>query len=572
MVGIGPQAWLSPEASAIPSGYLPDSPSLVRELVWRRGYTVQRDADRFLNPVAYPLPAAGAYAALAVAAERIEQAIRRGEPMCVWGDFDADGQAATAVLVGGLRRLGAQVEFYIPNRTTDSHGLNAAGLESLAAAGCCLLITCDCGTNDVAMVRHAHELGIDVVITDHHQQTREIPAAVALFNSSLVDRHDPIWGVPGVAVAFLVIRELGARFGSEDIAAAELDLVALGIIADLAPHSEANRTLLAQGLPRLWRRPRPGVRALLDLVGAPCESLDTSRISYKLAPLLNAAGRLASASLGVELLLAADDSTAAAMAARLQALNQERQHLAELLEADIERKIQPWMLESPVLFVTGESWHTGLIGPAASRYASRFSRPAAIVTTIPGGSTARGSVRSHGDYDVLAALGAQSHLLLEWGGHPGAAGFSLDVSNLEAFQTGFAATIGSLSEHSRNPALTIDAIVPWSSIRATDLGTNSLYGAVAALAPFAEGNPPPVLASRDLAFVSKRAFGKDGAYADITFSDTGGAERTVKWWHHDRAWLPTGRYDVAYTMTADEWQGRTKVRLTLVAARPASAS
>jgi single-stranded-DNA-specific exonuclease len=284
--------------------------------------------------------------------------------------------------------------------------------------------------------------------------------------------------------------------------------------------------------------------------------------------LLNAAGRLADASLGVELLLAPDDASAIPLARRLRALNIERQRLTDLLEVEINSRI---LLEPPasVLFAVGNDWHLGLIGPAASRCASRYNRPAVIITTASGTSVARGSIRGNGHYDVLSALATQADILMEWGGHAGAAGFSIEDENIVEFKKGFSAAIDMATEGDRTEPLAIDAEIPWSSLNLADLGSESLYRDVSRLAPFSEGNPSPVLASRDLELTSKRPFGKDEAYADLIFADRNGRERVVKWWRHARSWRAAGRYDVAYTLAVDTWQGQSRVQLTLVAARPA---
>ncbi len=570
--GLGIQRWREPLPVTAGADFLPDTPPLLRDIVWRRGYREPERAALFLRPLDFKLPPVGAYPALAAAADRVDAALSGEEKIAVWGDFDADGQTATAVLVGCLRRLGAAVEFYIPNRVTESHGLKAEGLLALASAGCRLVITCDCGTNDVAMVDHARSLGLDVIVTDHHQQTGPVPKAVAVCNSSHVPANDPLSGVPGVAMAYMLSRELSCRHENRPAARQDLDLVALGIIADLAPHSVANRAFLVRGLRKLWREPRPGVQALLHLIGAPGETLDTSKISFKLAPLLNAAGRLADARLGVELLLADDQTTASSWAARLQALNLERQRLTEILEAEINMRRAGADLDKPVFFAVGDDWHLGLIGPAASRYASRLGKPAVIISRQSNGNLARGSVRAAGGWDVLAAVASQAHVLRDWGGHAGAAGFALDVQNIDAFSAGFMDAIDGVARNGKAAALGVDAVVPFAELELHNIGPGSLYAMVTQLAPFGEGNPQPVLATRAVHFVSSKFFGKDNAHADLTFADDSGLQRVVKSWKHEASWQPSGRYDIAYSASVDNWQGRSRVRLTLVSARPSAAS
>lgn len=570
VLGIGPQRWQMPEAVSLPGDFLRDCPRLTREVVWRRGFRTCAEAYRFLHPLEFRLPAPGTYSSLIAASDRIETALCQGEQICVWGDFDVDGQTSTALLVGALRRMGGDVRFYIPDRTTESHGLNPAGLQQIAADHCRLIVTCDCGTNDVEQVERAHELGIDVIITDHHLQTSPIPNAVAVFNSSHMDRADPIWGVTGVAMAYLVVRELYARRGTPSHAQQDLDLVALGTVADLAPTTLANRAFLARGLPVLWSHPRPGVAALLKMIGAPATPLDSTKISFKLAPILNASGRLADARLGVELLLETDCDAARARAERLYALNTERQRLAESLEHEIDAQLSGGSCDQPIVYAVGDGWHLGLIGPAASHYASLYKRPAVIVSRIPGQMFARGSVRSYGSYDVLAALAEHSGLLRNWGGHAGAAGFSLSVRDIDALGTALAGTVEERSQCDRGVELHVDSEVEWEDAESGNLSVETLHNQIVPLEPFCEGNPAPVLATLDVQLVARRPFGKTGAYADLVFQDRRGREYQVKWWRHDAEWPGRGRFDIAYTLAVETWQGRSRARLTLVAARPAA--
>jgi single-stranded-DNA-specific exonuclease len=561
--------WRTPDPLALPADFLPDYPSLTRELVWRRGYRTDSAAHLFLYPLEFHLPPPGAYPCLAAAAQRINRAINGRQRVFIWGDFDADGQTATALLVGGLRRAGADVDFYIPDRTTDSHGLHGPGIERLAAAGCALLVTCDCGTNDSTMVQQAQALGMDVVITDHHRQTGPIPAAVALCNSSLVASGDPIAGIPGVAVAYLVLREVFAQRGHPGDESVELDLVALGIVADVVGVSPIIRAFLVRGLPLLWRALRPGISALLDLVGPPASSQDTSTISYKLAPMLNAAGRLADARLGVDLLLAADQGEAVECAARLRDLNIRRQQLTTVLEAEVERQIQAQLADNCVLIATGDGWHMGLIGVAASRVAARYGRPAVVMSRIPGQSRARGSVRAGGPHDVLAALEVQAATLESWGGHQHAAGFCLEADQIETFSDAFKRAVAEQGGGEHQEALAVEADVPWSSLTEPDDGAPSVLDQVLRLAPYCAGNGEPILMSRNLRLVSRRPFGRNDAYADLVFSDDSGVARSITCWEHPAEWRGGERYDVAYTLTLDSWRGRVRPRLTLVSARPA---
>lgn len=560
--------WRIPEEATLPADYLADSPAILRRILWRRGYQEDAGARAFLDPLQFRLPELAAYPQLCAAVARVLSALEREEQICVWGDYDADGQTATALLVGALRRMGARATYHIPNRLSEARGLSVGGIDAVARAGCSLLITCDCGTNDADAVAHAAARGLDVVITDHHQQWGAIPSAVAVLNSSHLPASDPLCGLPGVAMAYLLARALLIRLDRAVETNQDLDLVALGIVADVAPATPASRAMLARGLPRLWRTRRPGLRALLDLVGARSSGMDTEAISFRLAPVLNAAGRLADAAEGVELLLAEDEARARSLALRLQLLNQERRRLSGDMEAEIGARLGAVGPEQPALIVDGQDWHPGLIGLAANALAAQYRRPAVVIARPGDGGPARGSARGHGAIDILDALTSQSHLLISAGGHPGAAGFSLDPAHIDAFRLHFLEVIAARRTAQEAPAVVVDAVVSWDAVDTTDLGPSSLYGTLQRLAPFAPGNLSPVLASFGLHLAGRR-LSTNGRHLTLTLADSSGRQHEVVWWRYDPTWQPQGRIDVAYTLSKDEWRGHTCVRLTLEAVRPA---
>ena len=560
-----------PDASPPPAAFLPDEPAILRAVLFGRGLRDPETARSFLHPLEFRFPPPQDYPQVVAAVDRLQSAIGLGEPVCVWGDYDADGQTATALLVGMLRTLGAAVSYHMPLRLTEGRGLDCSVLTELARAGCKLVLTCDCGTGDAAQVEWARDLGIDVIITDHHQQVGPLPAAIAVCNSSLLQPTDPLWGLPGVAMAYVLARALCRRFGRPTEEYGQLDLAALGIVADVAPLTPANRALLTRGLSRMWRRPRPGIRALLDLTGRPAWELDTEPISFKLAPALNAAGRLADARLGVNLLLTEDPEEARGLASQLWEVNDERKRLTTALEAELRACLAGQPTDAPAVVLSGVGWRRGLIGLAASHLMHEQGRAVVVITRETGDSLARGSVRAAGDVNVPEILAAQADLLDQWGGHRHAAGFTLPARNIEPFRERFIAAAARTSGRV-GAVLDIDAVAPWSAVGPGDVGPDSLIGALSRMAPFSEGNRPPVLACLGLRVAARRSLGTGGRHCRLVLAGPDQVRREVLWWNGDPCLLPEGRVDVAFTLSSNEWQGSTRLRLTLEGIRPHAVS
>jgi single-stranded-DNA-specific exonuclease len=559
-------AWRVAAPSDLPTAYLPEQPDLVRQIVWARGYRSPTAATLFVHPHRFRLPDLEDYPALRAAADRICAGLARGERICVWGDFDVDGQAGTAILVGVLRRLGAQVVYFMPDRLLDGHGLHSAGLAWVAAQGCTLLITCDCGANDAAAVEEAGALGIAVVITDHHEAIGVAPRAVAVCNSAVLPAGDPLRDLPGAAMAYVLARLLCARRGRPEEAHQELDLVALGIVADVAPNVPAARALLVRGLDRLWHAPRPGLQALMQVTRGPAHPYDTDYLAFQLGPALNAPGRLGDARLSVELLLAADAPVAHDLATRLAALNATRRRLQKELEAAIEALQDERDSARAALIFSGEAWHVGLIGVVASQYAERYRRPVVVIALDPDGQMARGSARGAPGLPVLAAIESQGHLLSAYGGHPGAAGFRLRRQDVAAFTEGFLRALAGQAGAPAEGAVPVDALVPWEAVAGPN-AAQALFTLLAPLAPYYSGNPAPVLASTGLRLLSLTPFGAEGQHARLLFGDSDGRVGEVTWWRYKQDLQPGRRYDVAYKLAPDEWRGQQRVRLIVEAIR-----
>jgi single-stranded-DNA-specific exonuclease len=441
----------------------------------RRGYRTPEQARAFLAAdESHPL---SAFRSMEAIVRTVSAAVSEGKRITVHGDFDVDGVCATAILVGTLRELGAECDWLIPDRMVDGYGLCAANIELLANRGTQLLLTVDCGITAVEEVELARKLGMEVVVTDHHQPGPELPDCPILHPS--LDGY-PFPDLCGTAVAWKLTSAL------RDRSSADLDLVALATVADVVPLVGENRSLVRRGLEEVRRARRPGIRALLEVAKCEPTQLDEGDLSFRLAPRINAAGRLYRADAGVELLLTEDEVRATEIAGELSRANSERRAIEREVDAAAEavlRELPEELREAPGLVVAGEDWHPGVIGIVASRLAERHHRPT-VVISLDGSGSGRGSGRGIPGFDLLAALEACSEHLSSFGGHRAAAGLELRAESLDAFRDAFAAHAASvLRPEDLRRTERIDAIVG-----GTALGLD-LAEELGDLAPFGMGNP-----------------------------------------------------------------------------------
>jgi single-stranded-DNA-specific exonuclease len=462
------------EARAL-AGELGVSEPLAVTLV-RRGYRTPEEARAFLAADESHPPSA--FSGMDLVVERLRSAIATGARITVHGDFDVDGVCATALTVATLRELGAECDWFIPNRIEDGYGLSGENVQRLAERGTGLLLTVDCGIASVEEVALARQLGMEVVVTDHHQPSERLPDCPIL--------HPEVSGYPfkalcGTAVAWKLISALG---GEE--AVGHLDLVALATVADVVPLIGENRSLVRRGLAELRRAKRPGMRALLAAAKCEPERLDETDLSFRLAPRINAAGRLYRADAGVELFLTGDARGAVAFAAEVGRANSARRATARVVDAAAEaalRELSEELRDANGLVVAGEDWHPGVVGIVASRMVERHNRPTVVISLAEDGS-GRGSGRSISGFDLLGALEACSEHLEGFGGHRAAAGLQIRAENVAAFRQAFAAHADEvLSEDDLRRTERVDAIVG-----GVGLGLD-LAEELRQLAPFGMGNP-----------------------------------------------------------------------------------
>lgn len=532
-------------------------PLLARLLV-QRGHETVAEARAFLDPAAYQPAPPAVLPDMEAAVDRLRRAIEQGELICVWGDFDVDGQTSTALLVSTLEQLGANVIYYIPNRLRESHGIRLPSLRRILAQGVDLLLTCDTGIAEHEALIAARQVGTDVIVTDHHDLADSLPPALALINPKRLAPDHPLASLPGVGVAYKLAQALLAGDQSDFL----LDLVALGIVADIAHQSGDTRYLLQKGLAVLQQTPRPGLQALLENANlAGVDRLTEEHISYWLAPRLNALGRLGDANLGVELLTTADRGRARILALQLEGFNDRRKLLVDQVAVQALGQLEdsPALADYNAIVLAAAGWHPGVIGIAASRLVDQYNRPVLLIGLQPEGM-GRGSARSVPGCDIHQAIKSQAHLLANFGGHPMAAGFSIPAQHIAAFRQGVSeALTGCRTE--ADQALMIDAQVDLSQVSATLLAT------IQRLAPFGPGNPPVQLCATGLAIVEEGIFGQTGAHRRLVVADETGCRQKAVWWGGAAERLPQGPFDLAFTLSRDDYHGPEAVQLEWLAAR-----
>jgi single-stranded-DNA-specific exonuclease len=555
---------------------------LVAEIVWQRGYRTIESARAFLDPNCYSPTLASELPDLDRAVARLREAIERQERIRVWGDFDVDGQTATSVLLLGLRELGANVDYTIPNRAEHSHGLNEPGIVRAQDEGVRVLLTCDCGVTDFEEIAFARRIGLDVIVSDHHDLARtedgtlRLPDAVAVINPRRLPDDHPLADLPGVGVAYKLIEALTddttslPNRQSSVISRPQslLDLVALGIVADLATQRGDTRYLLQRGLEQLRRAPHAGVLALMRAANIDPVSLDAEDISYQIGPRLNAAGRLASAVLSVELLTEPDWDRARDLAMQTERLNEQRKTLQRAIEAEamalLER--EPHLARQPVIVLQSETWHPSVIGVVASAIVNRYRRPAILITVRPG-EIGRGSARSVDGIDIHAAILAQGKLIEGGGGHPMAAGFSIRSENVAAFRAGVSAHVSEQWAAGRaqfaNDQLPITNYfsVAWRDVSA------ALAEQIERLAPFGAGNPRPILRSGHLRLVRVEPLGRDGQHQMLYLRDVSGNVNRVAWWRSAGQPLPEpdSELTLSFTLRRDVYNGQVRAKIEVEA-------
>lgn len=528
---------------------------LVAERLTRGGLTEPATARAFLDPAHYRAASPFELPDVTVAVERLRRAIRLGELILIWGDFDVDGQTATALLFTALQRLGANVRYHVPLRAGEGHGMHLPKLREWLAQNVRVIVTCDTGITAHAAVEVAQAAGVDVLITDHHLLGETLPKATAVINPMRLPPEHALRELPGVGVAYELIRALTDGENCDDF----LDLVALGIVADVARQVKETRYLLQRGLALARLSARPGLRALLGTAGINQLELDERDLGFTLGPRLNAQGRLGDASASVELLATNDAARAAELANQLEGMNARRKLESRFVEESAEGLLErePSLLDYAALVLAHPEWSGGVVGIVANRLADKYHKP--VVLLGEQDDLAFGSARSVPGCNITEALHACGAKLVKFGGHAMAAGLTLRREDVFEFRRLLSRTVrASLSDTSEEPTLEIDGSLKLAEV------TPALWQDLQRLAPFGNGNAPLVLASMDLRIARKKKLGRQGDHLDLIVEDAHGAQQRALWWNTDAQQLPQGCFDLAYSLTLSRYQGRSELVMEVV--------
>lgn len=542
---------------------------LIADTLARRGFTQLDEALAFLHPERYQPTSAEQLPGMQAAAERLEQALHKRERIWVWGDFDVDGQTATTILVTMLRDLGADVRYHIPVRATESHGVNLPWLEKILQQGADLLLTCDTGITAFEAVEYANQHGLDVIITDHHDlayrdEQAMLPQACAVVNPKLLPASHSLATLPGAGVAYKLAETMYTRAGNPQACRALLDLVALGIVADLAIQQGEARYLLQLGLQALRQNSRLGLSTLLEIAEVNPQLLTEEHISFVIAPRMNALGRLGDANPMVELLTTQDAGRARSLAYELESLNAYRKLISDQIFQGAQAQIQvnPILLDSSVLVLAHPQWEAGVLGLVASRLVESYHRPV-ILLKAPPGEAARGSARSIDGVHITAAIARHQHLLAGFGGHPMAAGLSIPPENIPEFRRAINHSVREmLGDVVQEGTLQIDGYLNLSDL------SLELVADLERLAPFGPGNPPLALALRNLQITSHSTVGKNQEHLLLTVQDQSGNAQRVIWWQGAGWPLPEGAFDLAVSLRSTSYKGQRELQVVWLDARP----
>jgi len=553
---------LLPPISPATEKALEKFPRILRQIVFNRGYAEEASARAYLNAKAdadyNPFQMNG----MSAAVERIRRALAQREPIAIYGDYDVDGVTSTALLVEALKFLGGDARGYIPNRFDEGYGLNNHALDELKNSGAALVITVDCGVRSPDEAQHARDIGLDLIISDHHQPAEgDLPPALAVINPKQQGDVYPDKNLAGVGIAYKIVQALTQSMDAQQAQSLQnslLDLVALGTVADLAPLSGENRILVRAGLRQMKQTMRQGLFSLAAVSDVTLSKVNAGHIGFSLGPRLNAAGRLKEALAAFELLTTKDAQRAGDLAQELNIQNRERQTITREIQAQAEEIATREDPDGYLLFAAHETFNSGVIGLAASRLTETHYRPAVVAAR--GLEETRGSCRSIPEFHITNALDQCADLLVRHGGHAAAAGFTVKNENVTEFVTRLKLIAkAQLEDKDLRATLAADVEVSLTEMR------GDLYEkALKFLEPTGYGNPNPVFMARNVKVKSVRTVGADAKHLKLILEDESGYAhdaigfRLGDWQKH----MPP-RVDVMFTYEPNEYNGRVSYQLNL---------
>ncbi len=537
---------------------------IIARLLCMRGLADPEQAQRFLNPSIDHLHDPFRLADMRTAVERLERALAQHERIAIHGDYDVDGITSTVILRRALELLGGDVVHFIPDRLRDGYGLQPAAIDRLHAEGVGLVVSVDCGIRSTEAALRARALGVDLIVTDHHEPEGTLPPALAVINPKRHDCSYPDKHLAGVGVALKLVQALCERAGKGRYLPSFVKIAAIGTLADVVPLVGENRVIARLGLASLSRGPHTiGLRSLLDASGLTGKTIDSYQVAFILAPRVNAAGRMSSPDIATRLLLAKDEARGDEARGLAQQLNEEnlrRQQEEAALVAEARKAIEndPAVGAHNVLVVGGAGWHRGVIGIAASKLVDAYHKPAIVLSVD--GDVAHGSCRSIPDFDMLAALEHCSDLFLKFGGHRQAAGLTMDAARVPEFRARVNAYADERLEPDQlRPRLRIDGPLSLNAI------THDLMRDLESMGPFGMSNPRPVFHASGVEIVDGPRTLKE-RHLKMTFCQEGRRFRAIAWRAAERAELLTrnrGNVNLAFSLEKNEFKGETYLELNV---------
>jgi single-stranded-DNA-specific exonuclease len=559
--------WVIKDVDNVKIPNMPEYPGLVARLLALRGITEPQAVEEYLNPEYSRLFDPFIFKDMQKACDRIWQAINESQKIFIYADYDADAITASSVMTLALKKLGGQVDCYIPDRFTEGYGMNLDAIRKVKQQGGSLVITVDCGTNSVTEAELCKELGLDLIITDHHEITGDLPDAYALINPKNTQDSYPFRYLTGVGVAYKVVQALFSEKQKSQTLKPEdipdgwekwlLDLVAIGTVADLQALQSENRIMVAFGLQVLRKTRWPGLRALMDVCKLQADKCSTHTLGFILAPRINAAGRIKHADAAYKLLISEDASEAQKLAMDLDQLNSHRQMLTEQILSEAREQVM-LVSERKVLLAAGKDWPKGIVGLVAGRLAEEFNKPVLIMDR--GETYATGSARSHPKFDIVKALTHSRDLLEKYGGHTQAAGFTLLSSNIESLYQKLLEFAETLNDEYSEPVLEADA-----EMKSADMNWD-VYEQLEKFEPFGYGNPRPKFIGRGMQVIEARTVGGEAKHLKLKLLWDGRVVDAIafRFGYLITQLKPNQPLDAVFEMESNEWGGHKDLQMKII--------